>query len=58
MNPYRDQTKAPKTNSGQSDDREYSTEVTYSGSDQDWVTVGSGGNRRGVKLERSELVGS
>lgn len=42
------------------DDREYSTDVVYSGSDQDSdtgddeETVCSGGDRRGVKRERSE----
>ncbi|KAM4749735.1 serum response factor-like isoform 2-T2 [Anableps anableps] len=42
------------------EDQEYSTEVVYSGSDQDSESgddedaVGSGGDRRGVKRERSE----
>lgn len=42
------------------DEREYRTEVVYSGSDQDSEsgededTVGSGGDKRGVKRERSE----
>ncbi|XP_035029483.1 serum response factor isoform X3 [Hippoglossus stenolepis] len=45
---------------GQFVDREFSTEVIYSGSDQDSEsgeeedTAGSGGDRRGVKRERSE----
>lgn len=48
------------TDGGQFEDREYSTEVVYSGSDQDSDsgddedTAGSGGDRRGVKRERSE----
>ncbi|XP_070774740.1 serum response factor-like [Enoplosus armatus] len=49
-----------ETDGGQFDDKEYSTEVIYSGSDQDSDsgddedTAGSGGDRRGVKRERSE----
>ncbi|CAJ1052768.1 serum response factor-like isoform X2 [Xyrichtys novacula] len=45
---------------GQFAEREFSTEVVYSGSDQDSDsgddedTTGSGGDRRGVKRERSE----
>lgn len=45
---------------GQFDDREYGAEMVYSGSDQDSDsgddedTVASGGDRRGVKRERSE----
>lgn len=48
------------TDGGQFEHREYSTEVVYSGSDQDSDsgddedTAGSGGDRRGVKRERSE----
>ncbi|XP_036979078.1 serum response factor-like isoform X2 [Acanthopagrus latus] len=48
------------TDGGQFDDRDYSTELVYSGSDQDSDsgddedTAGSGGDRRGVKRERSE----
>nr|XP_020475869.1 serum response factor-like isoform X2 [Monopterus albus] len=48
------------TDGGQFEDRDYSTEVVYSGSDQDSDsgddedTAGSGGDRRGVKRERSE----
>ncbi|XP_059186068.1 serum response factor-like [Centropristis striata] len=48
------------TDGGRFEDREYSTEVVYSGSDQDSDsgddedTAGSGGDRRGVKRERSE----
>ncbi|XP_044046215.1 serum response factor-like isoform X2 [Siniperca chuatsi] len=51
---------ASETDGGQFHDREYSTEVIYSGSDQDSDsgddedTAGSGGDRRGVKRERSE----
>lgn len=51
---------ASETDGGQFDGREYSTEVIYSGSDQDSDsgddedTAGSGGDRRGVKRERSE----
>ncbi|XP_071328373.1 serum response factor-like isoform X1 [Trachinotus anak] len=51
---------ATETDGGQFGDREYSTEVVYSGSDQDSDsgddedTAGSGGDRRGVKRERSE----
>lgn len=51
---------ASGTEEGQYEDREYSTEVVYSGSDQDSDsgddedTMGSGGDRRGVKRERSE----
>ncbi|XP_074551455.1 serum response factor-like isoform X3 [Halichoeres trimaculatus] len=51
---------ASGTEEGQFEDREYSTEVVYSGSDQDSDsgddedTMGSGGDRRGVKRERSE----
>uniref|UniRef100_A0A674NNK7 Serum response factor n=1 Tax=Takifugu rubripes TaxID=31033 RepID=A0A674NNK7_TAKRU len=45
---------------GQFDDREYNAEMVYSGSDQDSDsgddedTVATGGDRRGVKRERSE----
>ncbi|XP_030275274.1 serum response factor-like isoform X4 [Sparus aurata] len=48
------------TDRGQFEDRDYSTELVYSGSDQDSDsgddedTAGSGGDRRGVKRERSE----
>uniref|UniRef100_A0A3B4X9A0 Serum response factor a n=1 Tax=Seriola lalandi dorsalis TaxID=1841481 RepID=A0A3B4X9A0_SERLL len=48
------------TEGGHFGDREFSTEVVYSGSDQDSDsgddedTAGSGGDRRGVKRERSE----
>ncbi|XP_034534563.1 serum response factor-like isoform X3 [Notolabrus celidotus] len=48
------------TEEGQFEDREYSTEVVYSGSDQDSDSgddedmTGSGGDRRGVKRERRE----
>ncbi|KAF3688233.1 Serum response factor [Channa argus] len=48
------------TDGGQFENREYSTEVVYSGSDQDSDsgddedTAGSGGDRRGVKRERRE----
>ncbi|XP_069578165.1 serum response factor-like isoform X2 [Brachyistius frenatus] len=51
---------ASETDGGQFEDREYCTEVVYSGSDQDSDsgddedTAGSGGDRRGVKRERSE----
>lgn len=51
---------AADTDGGQFDVREYSTEVVYTGSDQDSEsgddedTPGSGGDRRGVKRERSE----
>lgn len=51
---------ACETDGNHFDDREYSTDVVYSGSDQDSdtgddeETVGSGGDRRGVKRERSE----
>ncbi len=51
---------ASDTDGRQFEDREYSTEVIYSGSDQDSDsgdeddTAGSGGDRRGVKRERSE----
>lgn len=51
---------ASESPGGQFDDREYSTEVVYSGSEQDSDsgdeedTAGSGGDRRGVKRERSE----
>lgn len=51
---------ASGTEEGQFEDREFSTEVVYSGSDQDSDsgddedTMGSGGDRRGVKRERSE----
>uniref|UniRef100_UPI003AB0E5BE serum response factor-like isoform X2 n=1 Tax=Centroberyx gerrardi TaxID=166262 RepID=UPI003AB0E5BE len=53
-------TAATETDGGRFEDREYATEVAYSGSDQesdsgdDEDTVGSGGDRRGVKRERSE----
>lgn len=40
-----------RTDGGQFDDK-YSTEVSYSGSDQDMG--GSGGDRRGVKREKNE----
>ncbi|XP_026179660.1 serum response factor-like isoform X4 [Mastacembelus armatus] len=49
-----------ETDGGQFENREYSTEVVYSGSDQDSDsaddedTTGSCGDRRGVKRERSE----
>ncbi|XP_023257110.1 serum response factor-like [Seriola lalandi dorsalis] len=49
-----------ETEGGHFGDREFSTEVVYSGSDQDSDsgddedTAGSGGDRRGVKRERSE----
>ncbi|XP_041839954.1 serum response factor-like isoform X2 [Melanotaenia boesemani] len=46
-----------ETDGGRFEDREYSTEVVYSGSDQDSDSgddEGSGGDRRGVKRERSE----
>lgn len=45
---------------GTLEDRDYTTQVVYSGSDQDSDsgededTVGAGGDRRGVKRERSE----
>ncbi|XP_026215766.1 serum response factor-like isoform X1 [Anabas testudineus] len=48
------------TDGGQFEDREYSTDMVYSGSEQDSDsgddedTAGSGGDRRGVKRERSE----
>ncbi|XP_033481162.1 serum response factor-like isoform X1 [Epinephelus lanceolatus] len=51
---------ATDTDGGRFEEREYSTEVVYSGSDQDSDSVddedtaGSGGDRRGVKRERSE----
>ncbi|XP_040891863.1 serum response factor-like isoform X4 [Toxotes jaculatrix] len=51
---------ASGTDGGQFEDREYSTEVVYSGSEQDSDSgdeedaAGSGGDRRGVKRERSE----
>ncbi|XP_049427653.1 serum response factor-like isoform X2 [Epinephelus fuscoguttatus] len=51
---------ATDTDGGRFEEREYSTEVVYSGSDQDSDsgddedTAGSGGDRRGVKRERSE----
>nr|XP_046233975.1 serum response factor-like isoform X2 [Scatophagus argus] len=51
---------ASETHGGQFDDREYGPEVVYSGSEQDSDsgddedTAGSGGERRGVKRERSE----
>ncbi|XP_028271382.1 serum response factor-like isoform X2 [Parambassis ranga] len=50
----------PMTDGGQFEDREYSTEVVYSGSEPDSDSgddedaAGSGGDRRGVKRERSE----
>ncbi|XP_051802342.1 serum response factor-like isoform X2 [Acanthochromis polyacanthus] len=53
-------TTAPGTDGGQFEDREFSSEVVYSGSDQDSDsgededTAGSGGDRRGVKRERSD----
>ncbi|XP_050926260.1 serum response factor isoform X3 [Lates calcarifer] len=51
---------ASETDGGQFEDREYGAEMVYSGSDQDSDsgddedTAGSGGDRRGVKRERSE----
>lgn len=51
---------ASGTDEGQFEDREYSTEVVYSGSDPDSDSGddedvgGSAGDRRGVKRERSE----
>ncbi|XP_038570643.1 serum response factor-like isoform X5 [Micropterus salmoides] len=53
---------ASESDGVQFDDREYTTEVIYSGSDQDQDsdsgddedTAGSGGDRRGVKRERRE----
>ncbi|XP_030598881.1 serum response factor-like isoform X2 [Archocentrus centrarchus] len=51
---------AQETEGGPLEDRDYSTEVVFSGSDQDSDsgededTVGAGGDRRGVKRERSE----
>lgn len=51
---------ASGTGGGQFENRDYSTETVYSGSDQDSDSVddedtaGSGGDRRGVKRERSE----
>lgn len=50
----------PGTDGGQFEDRDYTTEVVYSGSDpdsdsgEDEDAPGSGGDRRGVKRERSE----
>lgn len=53
-------TAGQETDSEPFEDLEFSTEVVYSGSDQDSESgddedaVGSGGDRRGVKRERSE----
>uniref|UniRef100_A0A667WGA0 Serum response factor n=2 Tax=Myripristis murdjan TaxID=586833 RepID=A0A667WGA0_9TELE len=53
-------TAAAESDGGRFEDREYGTEVPYSGSEQesdsgdDEDTPGSGGDRRGVKRERSE----
>lgn len=54
------QNTTPMTDGGQFEEREYSTEVVYSGSEPDSDSgddedaAGSGGDRRGVKRERSE----
>ncbi|KAM6939879.1 serum response factor-like [Xenentodon cancila] len=49
---------ATETDRSRFEDREYSTEVVYSGTDQDSDSdedaAGSGGDRRGVKRERSD----